>query len=143
MFYSRASPNCNSPPREPPLGITSRSAVVAFAALYIAWFSIGRLALLSSSRLMEFNLVTTSVARPITASHPLCEESKHLPMPSGVKGPSNKTLNLSLSSKNLGHTNKSCPRPHQFQDMMGTPRFRTLQFSPGSCESSHARLAPG
>ena len=61
------------------------------------------------SRLMEFNLSTISVARRITASHPLCEESKHLPMPSGVNGPSHKALNLSLSSQNLGYTNKACP----------------------------------
>ena len=83
---------------------------------------------------------TTSVARPITASHPLCEESKRLPMPSGGKGPSHKTLNLSLSSQNQGIRTKC---PHQFQDMLGTLRFRTLPFSLGSCKSNHTRLVQG
>ena len=38
---------------------------------------------------------------------------------------------------------KRAPRPHQFQVILGTLRLRTLQFSSGSCESSHARLVPG
>ena len=55
--------------------------------------------------LMRFSLSTTPVTRPITASHPLCEESKHLPMPSEDKGPPHKALKRSLSYRNLGHSN--------------------------------------
>ena len=101
------------------LGITSRRAVAAFTALYTAWSSVRRLPLLSSSRLME--------SSRIILSYPLCEESKHLPMPSGVKGPSHKALNLSLSSQNLGHTNKACPTSSSVSGHVG---HSALSYTP-------------
>ena len=73
-------------------------------------------------------LPTTSMARPITASHPLCEESKHLPMPSGVKGPSHKALNLSLPFQNLGHTSKTWPTSHS--SVSGHIGHSALSYTP-------------
>ena len=84
--------------------------------------------------------MTTPVARPITASYPLCEESKHLLMPSRDKRPSHKVLFL---PETWDIRTKHAPHPPQPQNISGTPCFDILQFSSCSCESSYARWALG
>ena len=75
---------------------------------------------------MQFNLSTTLVVQSITASPRLCKESKHLLMLSGVKGPSQKAMTLLPLPETWEIRTKRAPRPCQFEDMLGTPRFGVL-----------------
>ena len=66
----------------------------------------------------------------------MCKERKHLPMSSGDKGPSHRARNCSISSRNLGHTNKARSMTSSTSGHAGHSALRHTPISSGSCESS-------